>query len=379
MAASNRKHPYCLLVTLAALLVIFLSGCGSDDNATESAVTSINAADGINEAAPEAAGRRRERLEQVGSWFYFLSVDPEGDSFKQLAASSYDMVVMEPIFTERENSTYDTAAVVQNLHGAARPKLVIAYIDIGQAEEWRTYWQPDWGIGDPDWIVAADPDGWEGNYPVAYWNAAWQEIWLGDDGYLQQLVEAGFDGVYLDWVEAYSDEDVMAAATRDGVDPRQEMIDWVAALAASGRERDDGFIIIAQNAAELAADAEYALIIDAIAQENIWFDGGADNEPPGDCSLPRSREEVDSLSYLAGLSPECRRVYQEFPQGTLHTSSEEYLADLAAARAAGLVIFTVDYALEPDNVDWVYRESRGLGLVPFVSERDLERYIEPHA
>ena len=26
------------------------------------------------------------------------------------------------------------------------PKLVIAYIDIGEAEDYRTYWQPGWGV-----------------------------------------------------------------------------------------------------------------------------------------------------------------------------------------------------------------------------------------
>ena len=38
---------------------------------------------------------------------------------------------------------------------------------------------------------------------------------------------------------------------------------------------------------------------------------------------------------------------------------------------------TVDYALEPENVDRVYETSRGMGFVPFVSNRALDRYVEP--
>jgi cysteinyl-tRNA synthetase len=287
------------------------------------------------------------------------------------------MVVIEPIFTEAENTDFDIAAIVQNLHGATEPKLVLAYIDIGQAEEWRTYWEPGWEIGDPDWIVADDPDGWEGNFPVAYWRDEWQEIWLEEDGYLERLIDAGFDGVYLDWVEAYSDGNVVTAAVRDEVDPREEMVDFVGMIASQGRVKDKEFIVIAQNAAELATDDGYLETIDAIAQEQVWFDGGADNDPPGDCPLPRTEADVESEEYVESLSDECRRVYDEFPGSTLYVSSESYLEHLDYALGRGKTIFTVDYALEPENITWTYRTSRTHGFVPFVGERELAEYIEP--
>jgi hypothetical protein len=37
----------------------------------------------------------------------------------------------------------------------------------------------------------------------------------------------------------------------------------------------------------------------------------------------------------------------------------------------------MNYALEPDNVAWVYETSRALAFVPFVSNRALGRYVEP--
>ena len=58
-------------------------------------------------------------------------------------------------------------------------------------------------------------------------------------------------------------------------------------------------------------------------------------------------------------------------------SSEEYLRALTLAQRKGVPIFTVDYALEPENVDWVYERSRSLGFVPFVSSRALDRYVDP--
>lgn len=317
-------------------------------------------------------------LADVSHWFYMINVNLEPELVEQMVESDYDMVVLDFIPSEENNTNYPMAEVIDQLHNAPRPKLVIAYIDTGQAEEYRTYWQPGWGIGTPEWIVANDPDGWEGNFPVAYWHDEWRHIWLDESGYLQAIVEAGFDGVYLDWVEAYSDENIITAAKSDEVDPRQEMIWWVEDIAEFTRSLNPDFIVMAQNAAELAEDDDYLDIIDAIAQEQVWFDGAADNDPPGDCPLPRTDADIETETYRESLSPKCRRQYEEFPDSTLHVSSEEYLHYLAMAQDQGEPIFTVDYALEPENVAWVYETSRALGFVPFVGNRALDQFIEPH-
>ncbi len=320
---------------------------------------------------------RVKRLREVSHWFYYLGFEPEGDVLQQIEDSTYDMIVIEPIFTDCENIDFPLADVIARFHSAAHPKLVLAYIDIGQAEDWRTYWQSDWKIGDPEWITAEDPDGWEGNYPVAYWYDDWHAIWLGENGYLQQFLDAGFDGIYLDWVEAYSDDNVIAMAKRQDLDPRQEMFWWIEDLANYGREQQPDFLVIAQNAAELAESDEYLEVIDAIAQEQTWFDGAADNDPPGDCPLPRTDDDIETDEYVKSLSRKCRRMYKEFPESTLHVSSEEYIKYLTLAHEKGKVIFTIDYALKSKNVDWVYNTSRELGFIPFASERALDIYLEP--
>jgi cysteinyl-tRNA synthetase len=326
---------------------------------------------------PMAFDRVAQEFAAVDHWLYLIDVNLDSDTVDKIAASTHDMVVLDFIPSERNNTDYPMEGVVARLHAANTPKLVLAYIDIGQAEDYRTYWQPGWRIGDPDWIAGGDPDGWEGNFPVAFWHDEWRDIWLAPDGYLQGIVDAGFDGVYLDWVEAYSDENVVALADRDGVEARQEMISWVQEIAEFGRSKRPHFVVVAQNAAELAQSDEYAGTIDAIAQEQVWFDGGADNDPPGDCPLPRTEADVDTVSYRDALSPPCRRQFDDYPASTLHVSSEEYLRDLLLARGKGLTIFTVDYALEPENVAWVYETSRSLGFVPYVGSRALDSYAAP--
>ena len=47
-------------------------------------------------------------------------------------------------------------------------------------------------------------DDWEGNYKVRYWTRAWQDLLYGSaDGYLDKIIAAGFDGAFLDVIDAY--------------------------------------------------------------------------------------------------------------------------------------------------------------------------------
>ena len=368
----------CLPCTLVVTVLLACSVGGTADTADEP--TPAHPVMPAHTATPVPGGEldfSHTRLADVSHWLYLIDVNLDMDTVELMIDSEYDMVVLDFIPSEKENTDYPMGEVVARLHAASHPKLVMAYIDVGEAEEYRTYWKPGWRVGDPEWIAGEDPDGWEGNFPVAYWHDEWRQIWLGEGGYLAAILDAGFDGIYLDWIEAYSDESVIAIAKDDGVDPVQEMIWWVQEMAEFCRDRRPGFFVIGQNAAELAEGDDYLATIDAIAQEQVWFDGGADNDPPGDCPLPRTDAEVGTERYRASLSPPCRRYFDNDPNSPLHVSSEEYLGYLTLARDKGEIIFTVDYALEPENVRWVYETSRALGFVPFVSNRGLDRYIDP--
>jgi len=76
-------------------------------------------------------------------------------------------------------------------------------MSIGQAENYRFYWQPEWNSDKPAWLDAENPN-WEGNYKVRYWEKEWQDIIFGNDSsYLKKIIDADFDGVYLDIIDAY--------------------------------------------------------------------------------------------------------------------------------------------------------------------------------
>jgi cysteinyl-tRNA synthetase len=347
------------------------------DNELQSVITDFWARNSLRSSnfGGDTGGPGMGRLEDVTHWLYFIGDIPTDEVVEQIVASDYDMLVLDYIPSVVGDEDYPMAELINRLHET--DKSVIAYVDIGEAESYRVYWQADWGIGNPAWIVGDDPDGWVENYLVAFWHEEWQALWLDEGGILDRIGKTGFDGVYLDWVEAYSDENVIEAARREGVDPVNAMIEFVSLIAANVRDECGDCVVIAQNAAELVAYPEYAATIDGLAQEQVWFDGGADNEPQGDCPLPRTEADIDSDAYYDSLSPTCQSQFDEFPESTLHVSSEEYLYYLNIAAQGGIPVFTVDYALQSENVAWVYQTSRSLGFVPFVSNRDLDIYLPP--
>ena len=80
---------------------------------------------------------------------------------------------------------------------------MISYMSIGESEDYRYYWQANWSTNKPEWLDAENPD-WPGNFKVKYWNPEWQSIIYGNDGsYLKKILDAGFDGVYLDIIDAF--------------------------------------------------------------------------------------------------------------------------------------------------------------------------------
>jgi cysteinyl-tRNA synthetase len=280
-----------------------------------------------------------------------------------LAATNYDMLVVEPGFNFTEDP-YDVQYLVSKLKtkpdGSRR--ILLAYIDIGQAEDYRSYWGNDWKAptadkrGYPDFMITIDPDGWEGNYPVAFWDTAWKNIWLGKDALIEKIAQYGFDGVYLDWVEAYDDEKVAAVADAEGVNAPDEMIKFVSEIRRTGKAINSAFLVIPQNAAYLLNinSAAYSAVIDGIAVEDTWFYGRADaawnSSNAGD--LSGGERHADDYSTA-------NRIKQ----------NKKFLN-------LGLPVFTVDYCVKKSNADYVYQASRENGFIPLVTRVSLSHITE---
>ncbi|HKL96379.1 MAG TPA: endo alpha-1,4 polygalactosaminidase [Paludibacteraceae bacterium] len=138
--------------------------------------------------------------------FLYL-INPDQFSSKQafierVCATNYDVLIMDLFF---QDNTQFSAEEIEELRSKANggSRLVIAYMSIGEAENYRYYWQSSWNMFKPRWIDRENPD-WKGNYKVKYWDKEWQSIIFGNnDSYLQKILNANFDGVYLDIIDAF--------------------------------------------------------------------------------------------------------------------------------------------------------------------------------
>lgn len=335
------------------------------------AVFHANAADDV------PLGLKPIDLKDVKSWLLLLNSELDTRTLERIEAAPFDMVVVDHVSSQKNVPEAASASAVRRLQrgpGSTR-RLVIAYLNIGQAEDYRKYWQKGWRVGKPRFVLGTDPDGWEGNFPVAYWRPEWKELITGAGGLIAGIRAAGFDGLYLDWVGGFDDQSVLAAARREGVDARLEMIEWVRQVSVGAKAGARPLFVIAQNAAPLLADGGYLEAIDGVSHEDIWFTG-ADGLAEGDCPVPRTSAEVGSASYLARLNKACRRSHDKDPASAMRFAGEEAIVPLLQrAQAAGKPVFTVDYALDPKNVAFVRDVSRSLGFVPFAGARNLNTIV----
>lgn len=139
------------------------------------------------------------RLAGAGNFLYLLN--PENYSSAEnfvtsIAQTDYDLLIIDLFFDDSPLSAAQVARLKTKANGGRR--LVIAYMSIGEAENYRWYWDEK-----APWIARENPD-WPGNYKVHYWNDDWQKIiYSGTNSYLDKILAAGFDGVYLDIIDAY--------------------------------------------------------------------------------------------------------------------------------------------------------------------------------
>ncbi len=144
-------------------------------------------------------------MAQVKNFLYLINPDnfiTKIAYINSITATNYDLLIMDLYF--HDGSEFTTTEINQLKNKANGGKrLVISYLSIGEAENYRYYWQPTWKPNNPNWINAENSD-WPGNYKVKYWTSEWQTIIYGNDNsYLKKIINAGFDGVYLDIIDAF--------------------------------------------------------------------------------------------------------------------------------------------------------------------------------
>lgn len=216
----ERRYMQSFLDTALAhgITILITDYCSSpsyvDDSYTQNAGAGYVsfAADhrGLDDIPAYPAAPFRENSDSIGSidqaknFLYIL--DPSSFGSKQayleaMRATSFDCLIIDLFFEEVQLTVQEVASLKIKRKGGTRQ--VLCYVSIGEAESYRYYWRSGWKPGNPGFLDNENPD-WEGNYKVRYWETEWQQIIFGDNqSYLKRVLDAGFDGVYLDIIDAF--------------------------------------------------------------------------------------------------------------------------------------------------------------------------------
>lgn len=139
-------------------------------------------------------------LSEAKNFLYLINPDAYDTKTAFLDAirnTNYDILIIDLFYKGTMLTTNEFASLKTKTNGGSR--LVIAYMSIGEAENYRYYWQTEWKTDPFSWLAQENPN-WPGNYKVRYWETDWQDIIYG---YLQKILDAGFNGTYLDIIDVF--------------------------------------------------------------------------------------------------------------------------------------------------------------------------------
>ncbi len=228
----------------------------------------------------------------------------------EIKNSEFDLVVLNPDELNSSN--------VEMLKNSG--KFVIAYIDIGKAENGRRY-----GNGSRDWILENDSER-PGEYFVDYSGEEWHKI-ISD--YINETKSKGFDGIYMDNLgggyQRY--EDGNSSICKNCT--KLNMIEFIKNISRAYKQYN--FSIFAQNGLDISLNiSDY---VDGFGIEETYYYGTGN-----------------------------------MTEQNVTAAKEAIMSNLLSE---GKLILTLDYTENESEIDFVYNRSGMMGFVPYVSTKEL--------
>ncbi len=258
----------------------------------------------------------------------------------EIGKTKFDLVIIDYSSDGKESGRFTAEQINSLKNSPGGSKIVLCYISIGEAENYRWYWNNDWdsdndGIPDsgaPSWLGPMNPE-WVGNYKVKYWEQEWQSIVYQ---YLDKIIEVGFDGVYLDIIDAYEYWGPGGESGLNRSTAEQEMIEFVKSIAHYTRvvKNKMNFLIFPQNGERLSSHPDYVEVVSGIGKEDTWYNDNTPQPP----------------SYI-----------------------NEVTNSLDIFKQAGKIVLTIDYVTQKELIDDFYSKSRAKGYIPYATVRDLNK------
>jgi cysteinyl-tRNA synthetase len=264
----------------------------------------------------------------TGGWVYQLQGYADG-RLDAVAASPHELAVVD--LARDAGSGYFTRDEIAAVRESG--KRVLAYFEIGAIENYR----PEHARVQADGLMLNRWEDWPEEHFVRYWDGRWWDGVVRPR--LDQALDAGFDGVYLDTPLAYEEIDLalVPGETRHSLAGR--MADLIARISQHAKGVRPDFWIVPQNAPELQDQRGYTEAIDGIGMEELFF---------------LATDEPCVADFCA-----------------------ENLAATRRLRDAGKVVLAVDYATSPSHVEEACRRYREERFTGYVTTQPLDRVDPP--
>ena len=294
-------------------------------------------------------------LSSAQSFGYLL----QNISVSDLQSSEFDIIVMD-YSRDGTSSEAFSREEINSISSGRSGRVVLSYLSIGEAEDYRFYFKRAWirssrrgtcrvalSPSAPQWLDKPNKN-WCGNYKTRYWDRNWKRLIYGvskgrNKSYLDRIIDAGFQGVYLDIIDGYEYWLTYSPKSQRRKSAAQDMARFVIGISKYAREtRGVGnFVIVPQNGSSIlqklspSLRQRYLNAIDGIGAEDTFYFGTKDE----DNDLDPQEEVLDNL--------------QDFIE-------------------AGKRILAIDYLSDPLKIGDFVSRSCARGFIPQVATRKLD-------
>lgn len=239
----------------------------------------------------------------------------------EIEKSNFELAVIDYSSTGTDENKF-TREQIDQTRNTGCTKRMVALINIGQAENYRFYWQPSWQQTLPDFIAAQDQTN-TSSYFVKFWDPSWQQIVYQ---HIDRAISQGFDGIYLTHIDVYK----MEFAKGHEID----MVDFIHSISQYAQQKSplgSDFGIIVENTEEFGSKyPSYLSVVTGIAKVNNFVQNGV---------LVTANERVTSENQL-----------DTFKQNSL-----------------GKLILTLDLTQNPIEAQYAYTNSLSKGYSPYMT------------
>ncbi len=260
-------------------------------------------------------------LNKVERWFVLLDYDEDRFQVKKEDVHGFDMAVLDP----------DHHPSLQLFKPG---QILMAYISVGEAENYRSYWKR---INKKPWVVGSNAD-WGGNFYVDVRSPEWVKIVL--DEVLPPIIAQRFKGVFMDTLDTAEYLESLDPIKYAGVS--EAMVELVRQI----HERYPQLFLLSNNGFSLLE--EIAPYLSGLIVEDINMMVDFENDS---YKKVLARERNDKIRILKAVT-------------------EKY----------GLPVFNIDYVSQEDKklITECILASKLLGYKPYVAEKDLSRVYKQY-